>query len=208
MRMIFATAAAALLLSGAAQAVTIANGSFESGSFTGAGFDTLSAGDSSITDWTVGGAGIDWIGNYWQPSDGARSIDLSAISAGSLSQAITTEIGQRYAVTFDLAGNPDGGPFLKLVDVTVNGGQSGTFAFTTGATSRAAMGWVGKTYRFTATSTSSVLAFTSQINTPSGPALDNVSISAIPEAATWAMLIAGFGMVGVASRRRRSVVAA
>jgi hypothetical protein len=38
-----------------------------------------------------------------------------------------------------------------------------------------------------------------------GPILDDVSIliTPIPEAATWAMLIAGFGLVGVAARRRR-----
>ena len=33
-------------------------------------------------------------------------------------------------------------------------------------------------------------------------------INAVPEPATWAMLVAGFGMVGVAARRRKSVVAA
>ncbi len=207
MRVIIATAAA-LLLSGAAQAATIVNGGFESGSFSGAGFDTLNAGDSNITGWTIGGAGIDWIGNYWQPSEGSRSIDLSALDAGSLSQSITTVIGQRYAVNFDLAGNPDGGPLLKQVVVAVNGGQSGTFDFTTGATSRGSMGWLGQVYRFTATSTSSVLSFTSLVGTPSGPALDNVSIAAVPEASTWVMLIAGFGLVGVASRRSRAATAA
>ncbi len=35
-----------------------------------------------------------------------------------------------------------------------------------------------------------------------------ISITAVPEAATWAMLFAGFGMVGVAARRRKAVVAA
>ena len=38
--------------------------------------------------------------------------------------------------------------------------------------------------------------------------LDNVSVGAVPEAATWVMLVAGFGFVGFASRRRRAVVAA
>jgi hypothetical protein len=31
---------------------------------------------------------------------------------------------------------------------------------------------------------------------------------AVPEPASWAMLIAGFGLVGAAARRRRTVVAA
>jgi hypothetical protein len=39
--------------------------------------------------------------------------------------------------------------------------------------------------------------------------IDNISLVAqVPEPATWAMLIAGFGMVGVAIRRRRPMVAA
>ena len=200
--------AASVLATGAANAVTITNGSFESGAFSANAFDTLNNGDASITGWSIGGSGVDWIGSHWQASNGNRSIDLSAMSAGSLSQSIATVVGRDYAVTFDLAGNPDGAPFLKQLVVDVNAGQSSTFNFTTGATSRPAMGWIGQSYRFTATSTTSVLTFTSLSNTPSGPALDNVAIGAVPEASTWAMLIAGFGMVGAASRRRRAAITA
>lgn len=35
-----------------------------------------------------------------------------------------------------------------------------------------------------------------------------ITNTAIPEAATWAMLVAGFGLVGAAARRRKAVVAA
>jgi hypothetical protein len=38
--------------------------------------------------------------------------------------------------------------------------------------------------------------------------LDGVTPSGIPEPSSWAMLIAGFGLVGAARRRRRNVVAA
>jgi hypothetical protein len=41
-----------------------------------------------------------------------------------------------------------------------------------------------------------------------GPLLDNVVVTQVPEPATWAMLIAGFGLVGTAMRRRRTAVAA
>jgi hypothetical protein len=34
---------------------------------------------------------------------------------------------------------------------------------------------------------------------------DDFAASAVPEPATWAMMIAGFGLVGVASRRRRTL---
>jgi hypothetical protein len=38
-------------------------------------------------------------------------------------------------------------------------------------------------------------------------AIDNVSIGSVPEPASWAMLIAGFGLTGAAMRRRRAVAA-
>lgn len=41
-----------------------------------------------------------------------------------------------------------------------------------------------------------------------GPGVDNVSlVEVVPEPASWAMLVAGFGIVGAAMRRRRPVVA-
>ncbi len=202
-------AIAAMGLATSAQAVTIINGSFETGTFDTAGFDTLAAADTSITGWTIGGAGIDWIGSYWTASNGDRSIDLSATDTGSLSQTIATDVGKTYVVSFDLAGNPFGDPQLKQLDVSINGGPVTTYDFTTnGTTDFVNMGWVGRTYRFTATSTSSTLTFTSLSASSSGPALDNVAISTVPEPASWAMMLAGAGLVGLAVRRRRPAVAA
>ena len=37
-----------------------------------------------------------------------------------------------------------------------------------------------------------------------GYRIDSLTLNAVPEPATWAMLIAGFGLVGMASRRRRA----
>ncbi len=36
---------------------------------------------------------------------------------------------------------------------------------------------------------------------------DDVAVSGVPEASTWSMLIAGFGLVGFSARRRRSEIA-
>ena len=67
--------------------------------------------------------------------------------------------------------------------------------------------WRKATMLFTANNSSEVLNFLA-VGTPSGlppfSLLDGVSVTAaVPEPASWAMLIAGFGLIGAAARRRR-----
>lgn len=203
-------AAALVCMSGSAEAATIVNGSFEFASVDpGGGFLTLGPLNTSITGWTVGGAGIDYIGGYWQAAQGIRSLDLSALSGGSVTQTLATIVGKTYTVTFSLAGNPDGPDDGKIAVTSVSGSLPQIDIFTVGpANTHANMGWKTFIYTFTAFDTSSDLTFASATNTPFGPALDNVSISAIPEPATWAMMIIGFGAAGgaIRSARRRGAL--
>jgi PEP-CTERM motif len=73
-------------------------------------------------------------------------------------------------------------------------------------------GWFREDFSFTAQSGSEVLSFLA-VGTPTGQPpfllLDGVSLqAAVPEPATWAMLIVGFGLVGTMARRRKAAVAA
>jgi len=195
-------------LAGVAPASVIVNGGFESGTFSGAPFDTLGAGNTNLTNWTVGGNSIDWIGSYWQPSQGNRSIDLSGNGAGSLSQTFATVAGQVYKVTFDLAGNPDGGPTVKTLGVQATGNAAQSYTFDTTGWNRFNMGWAGQTYLFTATGTSTTLTFTSTTATPYGPALDNVVVDPVPEPLS--LVVFGglvVGGAGIALRRRMTAKA-
>lgn len=204
-----ASALAALALAGSAHAVTITNGSFEAGLLAPIGnFATLSAGDStSITGWTVEDGGVDLIESYWNAADGRRSLDLSALSAGGVSQFLTgLTIGQHYRVTFSYAGNPDGGNGLKVGTTSVSGSQSSVFSFVQSGT-RANMNWTAGAYDFTADASSMNLKFASNENNPFGPALDNVGIAAVPEPATWALMIIGFSSAGAMLRRRQGRLA-
>lgn len=206
-----AVAVAALALSaGAASAATIVNGSFEQSSIANIGaFTTLPSGSTAITGWTVGGDSVDYIGTYWAPSEGSRSIDMSGNGAGTLaSQTFATVIGQAYEISFDMAGNPAGAPSTKSLDVNATGGATNTYTFDTTGHDLANMGWETKTYRFVATSANTTLTFLSNDNTAYGPALDNVSIASVPEPATWSMLILGFGMLGMGLRRRSAAALA
>ena len=80
---------AAALVAAPAGAVTIVNGGFEAASLNPGVFTTLFAGSTAINGWTVGGHSIDYIGSYWQPAEGSRSIDLSGNDKGAISQLLS-----------------------------------------------------------------------------------------------------------------------
>jgi choice-of-anchor C domain-containing protein len=157
----------------------------------------------------VGGDSVDYIGGYWQAEDGSRSVDLSGNANGSVSQTFDTLAGHSYVVNFFLAGNPDGGPAAKVAISSADGLQLQTNTFTvTGSDSRSSMGWQAYTYNFTAATNSTTLSFASATGTAFGPALDNVSVAGVPEPASWAMMLLGFGGMGAVLRRQRRPVAA
>ena len=69
----------------------ITNGSFENGPGVGH-FVGLPSGSTAIPGWTVGGAGIDFVGSYWEASSGDRCIDLNRGSGGVISTSVDTEV--------------------------------------------------------------------------------------------------------------------
>jgi choice-of-anchor C domain-containing protein len=220
----FLSAAAAVVLifsSQNADASPFVNGSFESGLASIGDFATLNAGDNtSITGWTVGGGdanganAVDYIGTYWQPANGSRSLDLNGLSPGSISQTFDVVNGQAYRVTFDLAGNPAGGPDLKTLGSSANLTLFSPPPFDVSNTSLSDMGWKVYSFDFTATGNTETLTFASTTTAFSGndaypfafgPALDNVSVTPIPEPSTWAMMILGFLGVGFLAYRRKNI---
>lgn len=182
-------AGAATLMAGVAFAAAGAtNGSFEQGTYSASNFQfaQLNAGSSAISGWTINSGSVDIIKAYWPPSDGAHSIDLDGTTPGSISQNLTTVVGATYTVTFDLAGNPAGGPFgypaVKTVQVSATGATPQSFSFDTTGKTLQNMGWAPEVYSFLATSTTTTLTFASlsgliQGFAAFGPALDNVVVS-------------------------------
>jgi choice-of-anchor C domain-containing protein len=194
---------ALLTVASPATAVILINGSFEDGPNPG-NFLPLNGGDTSITGWTVGAGSIDYIGTYWTASDGNRSLDLNGLVPGSISQLVTgLNAGSIYKVSFDLAGNPAAGPAIKTIDAFIQ--SSHPYSFDTSTTNLGNMGWITESFTFKATGTSALLSFMSTTNgfsgngdfpTAFGPAIDNVTISAVPELSTWAMMLLGFAGIG------------
>jgi choice-of-anchor C domain-containing protein len=184
-----------------AHAAPFMNGSFEIGTNPGGGFSTLAAGSTAISGWEIYGGAIDYIGGWWQAAEGARSVDLNGnAGAAGIRQTFDTVIGTTYRVQFALAGNPDGLPDLKQVFVQ-SGSASSAFTFDATSTSRPAMGWVYESLLFTASASSTTLSFLSQTSGAFyGPAIDDVSVTAVPEPASLALLTLGLGVL--AARRR------
>lgn len=185
-------------------ATLITNGSFELGNTSGA-FSTVSAGGTDITGWTVDAGSVDYISSYWAASDGVRSIDIAGSAIGALSQSFATTAGQSYVISFDLSSNPDlSGPRDLLV--SIDGGAPNVFTHPGSTGSDAAgMNWTAQSFSFLAGGPSTTITFTTNGTAQGvfGPALDNVAAIAVPEPAAWAMMLAGFGLVGGAMRRRQ-----
>jgi choice-of-anchor C domain-containing protein len=159
----------------------IVNGSFEEGPPTGDGFVMLDKGSTAIKGWVVSEGNLDYIdAGYWQAADGKRSLDMNGIVAGGISQTFKTKKGQKYRVTFAMASNPDGGPADKRLQVSAAGKKT-EFTFDGTGKTRQAMGWVNKSWDFTASADETTLEFLSLIEGDAGAALDNVAVVPVNE---------------------------
>ena len=194
---------------GMVHAAAFQNGSFESGSLYNTGtFDTLYAGSTAITGWTVTGGNIDYIGALWQAADGSRSLDMVGNSLGTIAQTFDTAAGAQYKVDFALSSNIAGGLSQKILRVAA-GNESGDFSYTpSGLNANNNMLWAENSFTFTADAATTLLSFEA-INGLCcyGAALDNVRVTQIaapvPEPETYAMMLAGLGLLGFAGRRRK-----
>ena len=119
--------------------------------------------------------------------------------------------GKTYAVTFYQAGAQQHGFSGATTEYwQVSLGAQTKDSPVLSNVSEGFTGWSSDTLDFTATGTSEVLSFLAEGTGGSGEPpfalLDGVSltqVTAIPEPATWAMMLVGFGVLGTAIRSRR-----
>ena len=164
----------------------LVNGSFETATIDPAPlFTELNAGSTVITGWVVSQGQIDYYNSnpLWFASAGSRSVDLeggqvSGDLVGGIQQTFATIPGQHYEVTFDMAGNTDGGPSIKTLRV-IAAGQQRDFAFDTTGQPAFLWTWATHQWRFTAAETTTTLTFADVTSggVGYGPMLDNVSVA-------------------------------
>jgi choice-of-anchor C domain-containing protein len=210
-----AAAAAGLLVAGSAQAAAIVNGGFADGEIAPNGsFQTVGVSTGVIPGWSVVSGNVDWIRGYCQSSDGdGFSVDLNGDAPGAIAQTIATVAGQTYHLTFDMSANPDIGSDTRVILANTGGDPTTfTYSFTVGPNSRSSMNWVSQSLDFTATGSSTQIEFASGSTDQCcyGAAIDNVAISggAVPEPASWALMLTGFFGMGSVLRRQRQSAAA
>lgn len=155
----------------------VRNGSFEQGPAvdSGRGYRTLNAGSAELPEWTVTHGDIDVNTTLWQHADGDRSLDMNGYNRGGISQTIPTVVGKKYFVTFWMAGNPNPLRDPRRMRVSAAGTQA-DFSFDDDKTEFKNMGWVKRSWTFTANDSKTTLTFDSLVEEGNGPALDNVIV--------------------------------
>ncbi|WP_308815754.1 PEPxxWA-CTERM sorting domain-containing protein [Sphingomonas sp. GV3] len=169
----------------ASAANLVTNGSFETGDFTG-----YTANGNFLSVQTNPFAGISTpFGTHF------AALGTTPAAGGTLSQTLTTIAGWTYTLSYYLAS--DGG-----TPNFFNASWNGNVISGSAQTNIARQGFTQ--YQFNVTGTGSDVLTFAERNNPGFLGLDNISVTAaVPEPATWALMILGMGAVGFAMRRSR-----
>jgi choice-of-anchor C domain-containing protein len=175
----------------------VANGDFELPQITGNYYQTVIAGESYLTDWTIGGNSIDIVqGGLWMHT-GTQAIDLAGTPGpGSVSQFISTNPGGSYMLSFFVSSNADqGSPFANSLNVY----WGGTLLATISSPVRGR--WDAYSFIVTGAAQPRELKFATDITSNQGPLLDTVRLEAVPiPGAVWLL---GSGLMGLVIIGRR-----
>jgi Protein of unknown function (DUF642)/PEP-CTERM motif len=168
-------------------------------------FQTYNGGTMGV--WNVQGS-IDLIGSYWNgPPIGGNSVDLNGNFQGGISQTFFAAPGT-YVVGFYLSGNPDGQPTTKSVDVSLEPAiNDPIYMYNATLDGNHNLSYDFHSFDFTSTGGLYTLSFKSDDPGAFGGVVGGVTISAVPEPSTWAMMILGFvGISAMTYRRRKSAM--
>jgi hypothetical protein len=159
-----------------------------SGGFAAVNLITNGDFSAGLTDWSVVGS------NSYNVDANGYHEGAFAGATGYLSQTFADSAGAPLTLTFNYQGTDSSSfQYVQFDGTTVAGSYVG------GATS-----FSGYTFALGAGTGSDTITFVGQ-NQPSWNTLNNVSVTAVPEISTWAMMLAGFSALGFASYRRNKV---
>lgn len=201
-RSITTTFAALLTLATAgahASTELITNGSFEADVIADNTYVTW----GNLTGWTGGDHGIELRNNVVGAAyDGHNFVELDTTANSSMSQTVQTNAGEHYQLSFAYSPRQSVGVASNGIDVYWNNELIGTYSAKGGPNGNI---WSTEVIDLTGRAGTSVLTFKAGGTSDSlGGSVDAVSLtSAVPEPETYAMLLAGLGMMGMVARRRQ-----
>ena len=203
-----------------AQAATnlVLDGSFEQASVTSGWHVYTNVSGNTLPDWTLAsGAGIEVQTNGTVGSvlaqDGSKYVELDShagngglttpgINTNSVMfQDIATTVGGKYDISFWYMPRPNVSAASNQINYSF-GSSTGNIS----TVSNLQKTWEQVTFNFTATSALTKLSFQADGTADTvGGFIDNVSVmQAVPEPESYAMLLAGLGLMGTIARRRKS----
>jgi len=194
-------ASAALSMGGAAQAANlVTNGSFEDPGFAlpagsycylGGPYDC-----GSVNGWSgYFPLMLSTSGPWGNPNTPAGDV-LIGIQGGSYAEQTLNLAAGTYTLSWIDAGRGNYGGPTETYQVVVGGNLMSVESVNYGAP------WTAKSLTFTATG-ATVLRFAGQTNYDATAFIDNVVVTAVPEPGTYALLMAGLGLMGLVARRRK-----
>ncbi|QSQ24614.1 DUF642 domain-containing protein [Pyxidicoccus parkwayensis] len=147
----------------------ITNTGFEAAPAGSYNYTVLTAGATTLTNWTIGGSIKVMHSTYKAPHAGTKSVDLNGVSAGSIEQTIPTVVGGGYTVKFYVSNSPG--------CTGVNRTATLTYGPSSASVSNTSAGWSLRTYVFNATSTTSLIKLESTAGGVScGLAIDDITV--------------------------------
>jgi Protein of unknown function (DUF642)/PEP-CTERM motif len=167
-----------------------------------------------LPGWTVlsGSVDLTQTTSVWGPSGGGvYSLDLDGWDPGTITQSFNDVVGATYTVSFDYSRNPANAPNSVSALVTAGAGSDTVTAVDGAFGGEGSMTWQESSFTFVGTGHDAITLHSLDASGNAGVFFDNVSVSgqaAVPEPASWALMIGGFGMAGAMLRRRRASFAA
>ena len=180
----------------------IANGSFEQSVTLANGSWTTLNTASATSGWISGAAGYEVRYNVaGTAKDGNYFVELDTSRNSSISQIVQTTLGQTYNLSFWYAPRAGVAETSNTIEALWNGG----LVMTVAGNGNRSSSWAEQTLLVTGTGGLDTLTFRAAGKSDSyGGSLDKVSMTAaVPEPETYAMLLAGLGLMATVARRRK-----
>jgi Protein of unknown function (DUF642) len=164
----------------------ISGGGFETPALAPLTILTLSAGDGTLSPWTIGGQTVDLVAKnggsvIGEPFGGNQFLDLSGTPGpGVISQAFTTTPGETYFLRFAYANNYAGSPEGAAANILISDAQGVllTSFIQHNTSAPSSLDWTVFTAVFTAREGSATVSFQSTTPGLGGILLDEISIEA------------------------------